>query len=249
MSSNGGINDTPFVDTWHGKLGDALPPQHSSAGNNASGLIAGLPSRPYSARNTSACSCCVAVHRRMPCRFGVIADHLPPRPTKSLTQRSSVIPSGIVVCRYHKGGVLNKTIDLVVAWVEGISPMLPILEGGRCACHFVFGLHSLLWQHWNYALGPGGHCFHPTSHPTQLPQLFNACTTPTLIRLLRSTSHNTQLPQLFNAHTALTLIRLLRSGSRSGCSCPALDGEGDLFLDEVFFFGFPFFKPIIFFGA
>jgi hypothetical protein len=35
-------------------------------------------------------------------------------------------------------------------------------------------------------VGPGGHCFHPTSHPTQLPQLFNVCTAPTLIRLIRS---------------------------------------------------------------
>jgi hypothetical protein len=29
----------------------------------------------------------------MPCRFGVIADHIQPRPTKPPTQRSSVIPS------------------------------------------------------------------------------------------------------------------------------------------------------------
>ncbi len=129
---------------------------------------------------------CRGASERTPCRFGVIADHLPPRPTKPPTQRSSVIPSGIMVCRYHEGGGLDKTIDLVVARVEGIGPVLLILEGGRCACHFVFGLHSLLWQHRNYELGPGGHCFHPTSHPTQLPQLFNACTAPTLIRLLRS---------------------------------------------------------------
>ncbi len=186
LSSNVGIDDTPSVDTWHGKPGNSSPQQQFSAGNGASGLIAGLPSRPYSTRNTSACSCCVAVHRRTPCQFGVIANHLPPQPTKPLTQRSSVIPSGIVVCRYHKGGGLNKTIVLVVARVKGIGPVLPILEGGRCACLFVFGLHSLLWQHRNYALGPGGHCFHPTSHPTQLPQLFKACTTPTLIRLIRS---------------------------------------------------------------
>jgi hypothetical protein len=186
MSSNVGIDDTPFVDTWHGKSGDALPPQHSSSGNGASGLIAGLPSRTYSTRNASVCGCCVAAHWHTPCRFGVITDHLPPRPTKPPTQRSSVIPSGIMVCHYHKGGGLDKTIVLVVARVEGIVPMLLILEGGRCACLFVFGLHSLLWQHWNYALGPGGHCFYPTSHPTQLPQLFNACTAPTLIRLIRS---------------------------------------------------------------
>ncbi len=186
VSSNVGINDTPSVNTWKDKPGNASPPQQSSAGNGASGSIAGLPSRPYSARNASACSCCVVAHRRMPCWFGVIPDHLPPRPTKPPTQRSSVIPSGIVVCRYHKGGELDKTIVLVIARVEGIGPMLPILEGGHCACLFVFGLHSLLWQHRNYALGPGGQCFHPTSHPTQLPQLFNACTAPTLIRLIRS---------------------------------------------------------------
>ncbi len=245
VSSNVGIDDTPFVDTWHGKPGDALPPQHSSARNGASGSIAGLPSRPYSARNASACSCCVAAHWRTPCRFGVIANHLPPRPIKPPTQRSSVIPSVIAVCRYHKGGGLDETIDLIVARVEGIGPVLPILEGVRSACHFVFGLHSLLWQHRNYALGPGGHCFHPIFHPAQLPQLFNTCTTPTLIRLLSSTSHNTHLPQLFNACTAPTLIRLLRSG----CSCPALDGEGDLFPDEVFFFGSSLFRTHLFFGA
>ncbi len=60
MSSNVGINNTPSVNNWHGKPGDASAPQQSSAGNGASGLIAGLPSRPYSARNASACSCCVA---------------------------------------------------------------------------------------------------------------------------------------------------------------------------------------------
>ncbi len=78
VSYNVGINDIQFVDTWHGKPGNAVPPQHSSAGNGASGLIAGLPSSTYNARNASACSRCVAAHRRTPCRFGVIADHLPP---------------------------------------------------------------------------------------------------------------------------------------------------------------------------
>jgi hypothetical protein len=147
VSSNVGIDNTPFVDTWHGKPGDALPPQHSSAGNGASSLIAGSPSRTYSARNASACSRCVAAHRRTPCRFGVIADHLPPRPTNPPTQRSSVIPSGIVVCCYHNGGRLDKIIVLLVAWVKGIGPVLPILEGGPCVCHFVFGLHRLWGQH------------------------------------------------------------------------------------------------------
>jgi hypothetical protein len=194
LSSNVGINDTLFVDTWHGKPDDASPPLQSSAGNGASGLIAGLPSRPYSARNASACSCCVAAHQRTPCPFGVIADHLPPRLTKLPTQRSPIIPSGIVVCRYHEGGELDETIVLLVAQVEGIGPMLQILEGSRCAWLFVFGLHSLLWQHWNYALGPGGHCFHHTSHPTQLPQLFNMCTTPMLIRLIRSGNGSCSCP-------------------------------------------------------
>ena len=114
-SSNVGIDDTPFVNTWHGKPGNASQPQQSSAENGASGSIAGSPSRPYSLRNASACSCCVAAHRRTPCRFGVIADHLPPRPTNPPTQRSSVIPSGIVVCSYHNGGELDEMIALVVA--------------------------------------------------------------------------------------------------------------------------------------
>jgi hypothetical protein len=80
-------------------------------------------------------------HRRMPCWFGVIADHLRPRLTKPLTQRSSIIPSGIVVCRYHGGGGRDETINLIIARVEGIGPVLPILEGGRCVCPFVSGLH------------------------------------------------------------------------------------------------------------
>jgi hypothetical protein len=153
VSCNVGINNIPFVDTWHGKPGIALPPQHSSAGNGTSGSIAGSPSSTYSARNASACSCCVAAHRRTPCRFGVIADHLPPRLTNPPTQRSSVIPSGIVVCHYHNGGRLDKIITLVIARVKGIGPVLPILEGGCCVCHFVFGLHRLWWQHRVFLLG------------------------------------------------------------------------------------------------
>ncbi len=108
----------------------------------------------------------------------VQGNHRPPptRPTKPLTQRSPYIPFRIMVCRYHEGGRRDKKIFLVVARVEGIGPVLPILEGGHCVCHFVFGLHRLLWQHWKYVLGPGGQCFHPTSHPTQLPQLFTRVT-------------------------------------------------------------------------
>jgi hypothetical protein len=185
-SSSIGIDDTPFVNTWHDKPGVASPQQQSSAGNGASGLIAGLPSRPYIARSVSACSCYVAAHQRTPCWFRVIADHLQPRPTKPPTQKSSVISSGIVVCHYHDGGKHGVKLVAVDAGVGGFSPTLRTTEGGRCACLFVLGLHSLLWQHWNYVLGPGGHCFHPTSPPTQLPQLFNACTAPMLIRLIRS---------------------------------------------------------------
>ncbi len=132
--SSTGINDTPFVDTWHGKPGNALPPQQSSAGNGASGLIAGLPSRPYNARSASACSCCIVAHQHTPCWFGVIANHLQPQPTKTPTQRSSVIPSGIVVCHYHEGGGRNKTIVLIIAQVEGIDPVLPIQEAGCRVC-------------------------------------------------------------------------------------------------------------------
>ncbi len=181
VSSNVGINDTPFVNTWHGKLSDALPPQHSSAGNGASGLIAGSPSRTYSTRNASACSRCVAAHRRTPCRFGVIANHLPPRPTIPPTQRSSIIPSGIMVCRYHNGGRLDEIIALVIARVEGIGPMLLILEGGCCVCHFVFGLHRLWWQHWVFLLGLRGQNLHPASHPALLPHVSNWPTSLTLV--------------------------------------------------------------------
>ena len=143
VSCNVGIDDIPFVDTWHGKPGVALPPQHSSAGNGASGSIAGSLSSTYSARNASACSRCVAAHWRTPCWFGVIADHLPPRPTNPPTQRSSVIPSGIVVCRYHHGGGLDDIITLVVARVEEIGPVLHDMEGGRCVCPCATGLHKL----------------------------------------------------------------------------------------------------------
>jgi hypothetical protein len=185
VSSNVGIDDTPFVDTWHGKPGNALPPQHSSAGNSASGLIAGSPSRTYSARNASACSRCVAAHRRTPCPFGVIADHLPPRPTNPPTRRSSVIPSGIVVSCYHEGGGHDKPIVLVVAQVKGIDlvlQILRILEGGRSACLFVFGQHKLWRQHWNFIkLGLLAQVLQPTFLLTWLPPLSNLHTNFTSI--------------------------------------------------------------------
>jgi hypothetical protein len=55
-------------------------------------------------------------------------------------------------------------------------PVLPILEGGRCVCPFVSGLHRLRWQHWVFLLGPGGQNLHPTSLPTLLPQVSNMST-------------------------------------------------------------------------
>jgi hypothetical protein len=216
-SSNFGIDDTPFKNTWHGKPGDALPPQHSSVGNGASSLIAGLPSRRYSARNASACSRCVAAHWRTPCRFGVIANHLPPRPTIPPTQRSSDIPSGIVVCRCHNGGGLNKIIALVVARVKGIVPVLPILEGGRCVCHFVFGLHRLWWQHRVFLLGLQGQNLHPTSHPTTLPHVSNWPTSIT-----SAGSHGTTIPPslcyslaFLSAYCAVVALLIVLSNRRT----------------------------------
>ena len=149
VNCNVGINDIPFVDTWHGKPGVALPPQHSSAGNGASGSIAGSPSSTYSARNASACSRCVAALRRTPYRFGVIADHLPPRPISPPTRRYYAIPSAPVASRYHRGRGVDDTNDRVVAQVKGIGPVLPILEGGRRVCPWPSGLHKLR-QHWTY---------------------------------------------------------------------------------------------------
>jgi hypothetical protein len=184
LSSSIGINNTPFVNTWHGKLGVTLPPQQLSAENSASGLIAGLPSRPYIARSFSSCSCYVTAHWNMLCWFRVISNHIQPRPTKLPTQKYSIIPSGIMVCHYHSGGKQGVKLVAVTAKVGGFGPMLWRMEGGRCVYHFVFGLHRLLWQHCKYVLGPEGQCFHPSSHshPTQLPQLFNVCTAPMLIR-------------------------------------------------------------------
>jgi len=145
--SSFGIDDTPSVATLNGSPGAALPPSHSSAGNGASGSIAGLPCKPSNARSASAYGWCVAEPRRTPCRFGVIVDHLQPRPTNPSTLRSSVTPSVIVVCRYHDGRGRDDTIVLVVARVEGIGLVLQVLEGGRCVCLFVFGQHRLLWHH------------------------------------------------------------------------------------------------------
>jgi hypothetical protein len=182
LPSSTGMDDTRFGDTLHGKPGDALPPQQSSARNRASGSIAGLPSRPYNARNASACSCCVAAHGRTPCQLGMIANHLPPRPTQPPTQRSSVIPSGIVVCRYHKGGGHDKTIILVVARVKGIDTVRPLcmpLLGYTDCCgsigFFCWGRKVKI-----YTLPPSSLCCH--SHPTRLP--FHVSTDP--VRAVRA---------------------------------------------------------------
>ena len=37
--------------------------------------------------------------------------------------------------RYHCGRGANDSIDRIVAQVEGIGPVLPILEGVHCVCH------------------------------------------------------------------------------------------------------------------
>ena len=181
VSCNVGINDIPFVNTWHGKPGVAFPPQRSSAGNGASGLISGSPSSTYSARNASACSRCVAALRHTPYRFGVIADHLPPRPKSPPTRRFYAIPSAPVASRYHRGRGQDDPHENVVAQVEGTGPVLLILGGGRCVCPFASGLHRLLWQQRIFLLGPGGCNSLPTSHPTQLPQLSNMFTGPTSV--------------------------------------------------------------------
>ncbi len=208
VSCNVGINDIPFVDTWHGKPGVALPPQHSSAGNGASGSIAGSPSSTYSTRNASVCSRCVAVHRHTPCRFGVIADHLPPRPTSPPTRRYQTIPSAIMASRYHCGRGDDDTNNCVVAQVEGTGPVLLILEGGCCVCHFVLGLHRLWWQHRVFLLGLRGQNLHPTSHPTPLPQVFNKPTASILSGVLVASYHVSEV----RIHLGRVLLLPLRSG-------------------------------------
>jgi hypothetical protein len=118
----------------------------------------------------------------------VWGDRRPP-PTPTDNPPTSVIPSRIMVCRYHNGGGLDEIIALVVARVEGIVPVLPILEGGRCVCHFVFGLHRLWWQHRVILLGLRGQKLHPTSHPTPLSHVSNWPTGITSVG-----SHGTTIP-------------------------------------------------------
>ncbi len=211
LPSSTGINDTPFIDTWHGKPGNALPPQQSSARNGASGLIAGLPTKPFNARSTSAYSCCVAVHRCTPCRFRVIAVPLRLQPTKPSTPRSSVIPSRIVVCCYHEGGGHDKTIFLVIARVEGIGPVLLIQEGGRCVCPWPSGLHKL-WQLQIYLkLGSILLLLHARLAPPPLPPVFNKPTAFTLAGKIVAS----YLVSVVLINLGLVLMLPLRSGRLS----------------------------------
>ncbi len=192
MSSNVGINDTPFVDTWHSKPWERRAATTLQCWKRRIWLSCWFPQQ---AEQHQRCLrlrslCCGASAYTVSVR----GNHQPP-PTltdkTSPTQRSSVIPSRIVVCRYHEGGRHNSTIILVVARVEGIGPVLPILEGGRCVCHFVFGLHRLWWQQQVFLLGLGGQILHPTSHPTPLPHVSNWPTGITSVG-----SHGTTIPPL-----------------------------------------------------
>jgi hypothetical protein len=158
--SSVGINNTPFVDTWHGKPGVASLPLQCSAGRGASGWIAGLPSKP---RSASACNRSVAVHWRTPCWFRVINELLQPRPTPPPTPRFSITLLGSAASLCHEGGEHGKKVVAITARVGGFGLALRKMEGGRCVCLFVFGLHRLLWQHRIYALGAGG-TLPPTPH-------------------------------------------------------------------------------------
>jgi hypothetical protein len=153
-TSSVGIDDTPFIDILHGKPGDALRPRPSSAGNDASGWHAGSTSKLRNARSTSACVPCAVALQHMPCQYGGIVVHLLPQPTHPPTTKLSVTRLGSVASLCKDKGEHGVKLVPVDARVRGFGPMLWRTEGGRCACLFVFGLHSLLWQHWNYALGP-----------------------------------------------------------------------------------------------
>ena len=182
-TSSVGTNNTPFVDTLHCKPGDASRPRPSSAGNDASGWNAGSTSnKPRNARSASACIPCAVALWRMPCCYGDIVVHLLPQPTHPPTTKLSITCLGSMTSLCHDGGEHSVKLVAVSAWVRGFIPMLQRTEGGRCVCLFLGGLHRQLWQHLKHVLGLGGQCFHPTSHPTQLPQLFNARIAPRLIR-------------------------------------------------------------------
>ncbi len=165
-SSSVGINDTPFVNTLHGKSGNASRPQPSSAVNDASGWKAGLTSKPRNARSTSKCIPCAMAFWRTPCWYGEIVIHLLPQPTHPPTLCFSVTLFGYVALPCHKGRGCGIKLVAVDTRIGEFGPKLRRMEGGRCVCLFVFGLHRQLWQHRNYVLGPGGQRFHPTSHPT-----------------------------------------------------------------------------------
>jgi hypothetical protein len=182
LSSSIGINNTPFINAWHGKPGIALAPQQSSAENGVSGSIAGLPSRPYIARSISACSCYDVAHHCTPCRFGVIANHLQPRPTKLPTQRYSVIPSKIVVCHYHNRGKHGVKLVAITARIGGFGPMLRKMEGGPSVCLLFWGCTDCCgsiismcwgWEDTFYTLPPTPYSCH--SYPTHVPFLRFTC--------------------------------------------------------------------------
>jgi hypothetical protein len=143
-----GINDTPFVDTLHGKPGNASWPQPSSAGNNTSGWIAGSTSKPRNARSASTCVPCAMVFWRTPCQYGEIVVHLLPQPTTPPTPKFFVTHLGSVVSLCHYGGKHIVKLIAITASVRGFVPTLQRMEGSRCVCTFVFGLYRLLWQHW-----------------------------------------------------------------------------------------------------
>ncbi len=169
-----------------GMANPARPCCHNTPGNGASGWVAGLPSKLNSTRCASAYVLCVMAHWRMLCWFGVIANHLQPRPTKPPTQRSSVIPSGIVVCHYHEGGECNRTIVLVVAWVEGIGPVLPILEGAA-----VYAPLSLGYTDCSSSIG--SFCWGREVKPYTLPPSSLCCLTyPTDLQVLGPLGLTTQ---------------------------------------------------------
>jgi hypothetical protein len=172
LSSSIGINDTPFVDTWHGKPGVALPSQQSSAGNGTSGLIAGFLSRPYIARSISACSCYVPPHRRTPCRFGVIPNHLRPQLTNPLTQNYSHIPSRIMVCHYHDGGKHRIKLVAVTVRVREFTPRSKGWRGANVHASLFLGCTvccgSIGTIHWDwevnvFTLPPTPHSCHSYS--------------------------------------------------------------------------------------
>jgi hypothetical protein len=64
----------------------------------------------------------------------------PPTPTDISSDPKVLRPD-------HDGGGHGESSVLAVVQVGDIGPALQIVEGGSRACHFVFGLHRLLWWH------------------------------------------------------------------------------------------------------